>query len=405
MKHIALIALALASATLPALPASKPYPESCSIGDRPFVHPLEFVSFNFDGAVELGTDPVAYVTGADDTMTVLCTATRFEVSNYTGKKRTQGTLNVYFDRQLLPLGKDYRLFIGEGTVVSGCDPSLTGFPVEIPFSVPSDLGDICSTYPNIPFAPDIRIGWLSSLCVFWAYETEPVGNPEWTLYRNGEPEGTWPVEVGWDWDLGQARIDFGGEKHFERDARYTLVLPAGSVSSLYRDDLVNREVRLDFTGDYEDPGEKPLMYSWCSLWYDHSDVIGKVWFRYDVPIIVSEGAKVQLYEIEPVKLVAEADAFFDSSINCYNVCADFGGYELEQKGYTFVMPEGAVTSYDGKTKCERQTFDIPNTAGIKAAAETPGSDSAPLYDLFGRRVEHPVSGTIYIRNGNKIVWK
>lgn len=31
-------------------------------------------------------------------------------------------------------------------------------------------------------------------------------------------------------------------------------------------------------------------------------------------------------------------------------------------------------------------------------------ESAPLYDMMGRRVEHPQRGSLYIRNGEKLIW-
>lgn len=107
MRYSTIIAIAAALLPLQSQ-ATDLIPEQCTIGDRPFVHPLEFVSFSFDGGVRLGESAKAYVTCGDETV---IEATSFEVSNYVGEKRTQGWVNVLFDKTNLPLGKDYTLVV------------------------------------------------------------------------------------------------------------------------------------------------------------------------------------------------------------------------------------------------------------------------------------------------------
>ena len=108
MKHSTIIAMAIAIVSLPAMGATTLVPEQCSIGDRPFVHPLEHVEFTFDGEIQLGSAPSAMVFGEE-----WVSAKSFEVSNYKGKERTQGTLIVWFDKQNLPLGQDYKLTVSK----------------------------------------------------------------------------------------------------------------------------------------------------------------------------------------------------------------------------------------------------------------------------------------------------
>ena len=45
--------------------------------------------------------------------------------------------------------------------------------------------------------------------IYWGTETDPVGEPEFTLYRNGQEIRKVPARVAWDWNLGQAYADFG----------------------------------------------------------------------------------------------------------------------------------------------------------------------------------------------------
>ncbi len=85
-----------------------------------------------------------------------------------------------------------------------------------------------------------------------------------------------------------------GRTVLRKGVRYSLVLPAGSAHARFRDDIVNEEVVLNFIGGYEET-VPPLNYVWCSLFTDHSDVLDIVTFIYDRPVLVAEGAKLQLW--------------------------------------------------------------------------------------------------------------
>lgn len=391
--------LSMAVALLPLVGhASELMPESCTIGNRPMVYPLEEVGFNFDGAVELSNIAYAVVRCGNE---IVATADHFDVSNYVGTKRTQGTLIIFFETQCLPTGHDYTLEVCAGSVHSKEDKTRYNPQLEIPFTVPADLGE-----HRTDITPGLVIERSRHIWVYWSTETEAAGSPEWTLYRNDEVEGTYPAHVGWDWDLGQAYVDFGENKTFDRDVRYTLVLPAGSVRSRYRDDLINREVRIEFVGGYDIPGPDPLVYTWCSLFNEHPQDgrIGMVRFTYPRPIIVSEGAKVLLYEVSPELFVAEADAYLDTSVNCFQLCCDFGGFQMKPStGYTFVIPEGTVSAADESGIVNpRQTYTISQSA-VETVIEDKYPEESATFDVTGRRVTETMPGSIYIRNGKKFV--
>lgn len=401
MKKNRLIMMIAALLPLMTLGAAELTPKNVTVsmnalGGRGFVHPLKFVNVSFDDRVKISESAFSMVYGDDVTVY----ATGFEVNNYEGKDWKEGIVTVWFDETLLPLDSEYRFCVSAGSVVSENDPESCNPEIKVDFNVPADLGEYhCDIEPNSVVAS------ARSIWVYWGYETDPVGEPEWTLYRNGTEVGRYPAHVGWDWDLGQAYVDFGKEMTFDRDVRYTLVLPAGSVSSCYRSDIVNREVRIEFVGGYEPAPEPPLTYDWCSIYVDHPDgQIDKVWFRYSRPISVAEGGKVLLYEHDPYILVAEADAFVDTSINCFNLCADFKGFPLKpMKGYCFVIPEGTVMAEDGSGAVNlRQSSEFGDTSGVDSVGIDTEED-APLYDVYGRRVETPQPGSVYIRNGRKFI--
>lgn len=66
------------------------------------------------------------------------------------------------------------------------------------------------------------------------------------LLRDDVEIGSFPVSVTYDWGLGQAMVGFSSDYSFDDGARYTLVLPEGSVSSRYRSDITNEEERVCF---------------------------------------------------------------------------------------------------------------------------------------------------------------
>ncbi len=416
MKHLNAFATLLLLSALPLMGADKIVPESCSIGDRPFVHPLEFVDFYFDGAVALGHSHKAYI--KDGNGDIVIESEGAQSDNYVGSKRTQGRVVFFFDKFLLPLGKDYTVVVEPGAIIRMGESDICNDEISVQFTVPADLGDI-RPYINIGGvevekpSSDTMINSASSVCVYWWTETRSVCDPQWKLYRNGELEGTYPAYVTWDWDLGQAYAEFGENKRFDKGALYTLVLPAKSVVSEYRDDIFNREVRIEFTGGSEAPEPGPLQFSWCSLYTDHSKVLDKVWFRYDEPIEVSADAYVELYELRQESdadvlvdvLVKKAPAWLDTSINCFNLCADFGGFEMKDNtGYYFVIPEGTVSSILDDRTNKRQSMAIDNTSGVEAISVA-DTGAEPLYDLNGRLVMNPQPNTIYVRSGRKIIWK
>jgi len=402
MKHSTIITMAMAIASLPAMGATTLVPEQCSISNQPFDrlfdHPLEFAQFDFDGEIAVGDSPSAIIYGQDN----MAVATGFEVSNYKGKERTQGTLTVWFDKQNLPLGQDYKLHVSKGTVALAADKSVVNDEIELDFSVPADLGPHQFDYEQNAVIESTRSIW-----VYWGFETAPARDPQFELYHDGNLIGVYPAHVGWDWNLGQAYVDFLDTMRFERDEHYSLVLPAGSVKSCYRDDLRNREARLDFIGGAEPVEPDPLWYSWCSILTEHPSVYELIWFIYNTPVQVTEGGKIQLYNVDRNVLVAEADAWLDTSVNCYRVNADFGGYRLEDGvGYSLVVPAGTVYSErpDGtRLYNKRQGLEVTGASDIKDIINEPTSTS-PMYDLNGNRVANPIRGTIYIRDGRKIVW-
>lgn len=402
MKNLRLALASIVSCVLPMTAASPLLPESCTDGDRLFTRPLDEIGFYFDGGIKLLDGAKAVVICGDETV---ATASRMEVSNYTSSKRTQGTLAIFFDGQILPKGKEYTLKVAAASIASETDGTKnTEFTQS--FSIPENLGPAhFDVEDGVTIAKTSCYGGGLYPC-YWGIETEAAGEPSFILYREGVAVREFPAYVTWDWDLGQAYPKVEEEMCFEKGVHYSLVLPAGSAHAMYRDDIVNEEVVLNFIGGYEET-VPPLNYVWCSLFTDHSDVLNIVTFTYDRPVRVAEGAKLQLWETVNNTLVKEADAYLDTQVNCWAVSADFGGFQMQpETGYTFVIPEGAVIAENGDPVVNpRHAIALNGSSGIENIPAENKDCDAPIYDLFGRKVNVPQPGNIYIQSGKKILVK
>lgn len=86
---------------------------------------------------------------------------------------------------------------------------------------------------------------------------------------------------------------------------------------------------------------------------------------------------------------------------------------IEDIGYTY--PENIADyskNFDWKQllhcfkddKCIYDAHDHELETNIKSA-EVDVDEQKPLYDMMGRRVEHPQRGSLYIRSGKKLIWQ
>lgn len=402
MKAKLLIAIACSLLGLQAVTAENApimWPVSYTVKtDRPFVYPLEEIGVKFDRAIML-MDVVSYPVTVKCEGVVVAEATSLEIIN----SKSEGILNVHFEKQNLPKGATYELCVPEaivGWTEKDGDNQLVNAASSVEFSVPSSLGATSGTEDGE------RISDSNHYIVFyWDYETKAIGEPKFSLYREDEKIAELPAQVSWDWYLGQAYPVFDEYMTFDKGVNYKLVLPAGSVSSLYRDDIVNDEVVVNFVGSYTDP-MLPFTYTWCSLYTDHSGVLGEVSFRYDRPIQVADGAKIQLWEIDPEhKIIMEVTPWLNTDVNCWLLMCDFGGYQRDDEwGFSIVIPEGAIISADGKdVRCAQSEFRI-ESAGIESV-EVTATAPQPYYNLQGIKVANPKPGFLYIHNGKKVLFQ
>jgi hypothetical protein len=59
---------------------------------------------------------------------------------------------------------------------------------------------------------------------------------------------------------------------------------------------------------------------------------------------------------------------------------------------------------DGNVLYNGSNFSVPDTNSVDVIYENDSScETAPIYDLMGRRITSPTKGQIYIQNGKKLV--
>lgn len=251
MKKIyLLLTVALAAALTPTAGRAQGgdvlVPEQNVVGLHALPHrvhyPIEKAGFSFEAPVTVSEGATLYIMRGDE---VLAESPLVE-ENY----KTQGWANAYFGEGLtLPKGRTYRMVVKAGAIALKDRPDVTNSDLSVDFDVPGTVE---------PAIHDVAEGeaveWLDHLTFYYYIETKELGPTEVTLYREGEAVATYPAYTTWDWDLGQTHVHFDERLYFDKGVNYTFVLPAGCVSSKYRDDIVNEEIRINFVGAYEGPG-------------------------------------------------------------------------------------------------------------------------------------------------------
>lgn len=336
------ILLCMIVVALPGIAFAAPITLKSSTMPTQFVEPLKWVSLTFDKAIEVCNNPQAYVRCNGDIITKT-------ISIDASSNDSEGTLLLNFETQNLPKGKRYELVVPASTFIY--DTSQTNDEISVPFEIPESLGDITGISVE-----NGKVACTEMISCYWKHEIQPVGSPQWILYRDDVPVRTYPVVVSNDWDLGEAYVPFGEKIKFEKGVRYKLVLPAGAVSA-ERNDITNNEVSIPFIGTYEEEIE-PLTYSWCSLFEEHpSDAIGKVLFYYDMPIMLAEShSKIQLVRLTDNEVCKEVVPNLYEDSGKWILVADFGNYPLlPETSYSIVIPEGTIV-----TKCGDVIVNVRN---------------------------------------------
>jgi len=308
------------------------------VGDRLVFAPIPCITFAFRGNVDVKENSVSTIYCGDE---IVATSNLLS-QNYAGIT-TQGFAVMIFEEPLvLPKGNAYELVVPEDVIYLQDDPSVTNDLLKVRFEVPATLGAASPTIDN-----GSVVATAGSLGFYFGTETASVGDSKMILYRENVQVRTFECHVSWDWDLGCAMAYFGRPMNFESGVRYSLCLPAGSVSALHRPDIVNDEAVLHFIGGYTEPA-KTIHYVWCSLFTTHpKDSLGEVHFYYDQELALSCDPIVKLV-VDDIHVVKEVVPTLYTQDGQWVLSADFENEPLEaMRGYSIVIPEGTLVTPKG----------------------------------------------------------
>lgn len=332
-------------------------PVGNSIENRLVYEPIEVVYLDFSVAIAISDGAKA---------TITCDGERMAEGVITmGDARGQSQAAILFDKTILPKGKSYKLEVPAGAIYTRNQPTIVMDSYVTPFTVPEYI-----TTRACSIQEGDTVGYANSISFYYDTETEPLGTPMGTLYREGVPIKSIPVNITWDWDLGQMHANFEKYVDFEEGVHYTFTLPEGSMTPRFRTDITNAESSVHFIGGAATPPAEvpdlipPLEFVKCSFfdWTTPLEVLNEVYFYYDEPIKLSDDPKIQLFDGSDKSLIKEVIPTLTHEDDWWIVACDFGGVRLPEDGAMLIITEGSVLrAGDNKGQNDKNTIRITPT--------------------------------------------
>ena len=332
-------------------------PVGNSIENRLVYEPIEVVYLEFSVAIAISDGAKA---------TITCDGERMAEGVITmGDARGQSQAAILFDKTILPKGKSYKLEVPAGAIYTRDQPTIVMDRYVTPFTVPEYI-----TTRGCSIQEGEIVGYTKSISFYYDTETEPLGTPMATLYREGVPIKSVAVYITWDWDLGQMHAHFDKYVDFEEGVHYTFTLPEGSMTPRFRTDITNAESSVHFIGGAATPPAEvpnpipPLSFVKCSLydWTTPQEVINEVYFYYDEPIKLSDDPKIQLFDGSDKSLIKEVIPTLMREDDWWIVACDFGGVRIPDEGAMLIITEGSVLrAGDNKGQNDKNTIRITPT--------------------------------------------
>ena len=231
--------------------------------DPPVFYDVEDPVFYFESWVNVKELARAYVMHGDE---VVAVSKPLVAGDYHSSRGASVMLYMKFDTPLrLPKGKDYKIVVPAGSVYSVDNPSVVAGRLECAFHVSGDFTGEFSKYSSKIYDGCTLNSLLSGSVSFGQIETVPVGNPKICLYKGDELVAEGEVNIGWDFGMGYMNFNFGKEIPLEEGTHYQLVLPAGSACSIGREDIVNKEMRINIYGPQSGTGVSSATSSGLSV--------------------------------------------------------------------------------------------------------------------------------------------
>ncbi len=204
-----------------------------------FIFPLDYYQITFYPQLQLLDGYNAQILLENE---IIVESSNFEIQNYESGTVEQCDLTIWFDGRLLPKGHTYTLRLNAGSIADAKNPEIVNENLYFTLAVPANLNHYFGLFEPYIKTSDENAK-ICTGCEGWiADEVDPIGSPVVYLQRNGETIGEYPADIQMqDWDLSSMFVYFPAVT-LDEGAEYTLVLPANSCCSQYREDLTNDEL-------------------------------------------------------------------------------------------------------------------------------------------------------------------
>ena len=322
-------------------------PAFCSLGDTIYA-PLDTVLFAFDQEVILP---------AEDTEEIKTYIIKDEIGIENGhiicrkNKHGKGYVFVKYGHKsslTLPAG-NYQIYMNKSTIGAKRDEYLLTDDIYLNFNVPEDLG-----YGKATFSGDTIVSThYGSFKINFPTDIKATGTDNYMILSQEWKE---PVKIPFEIYDNYLYSTLYEKMYFDDGVKYTLTLPAGSVSAKYRDDIVNLETNVEFIGGNK--SDSKLVPTACSLTDPLCETISSITFSFaeDVTCTMAEFTHAYIYcDGEEVASANASYSFFsDENRDETKAVLDITpGPFVPEKGKSYrlhVLPEVFMTLDDNETK-------------------------------------------------------
>ena len=329
-------------------------PVENSIENRLVYEPIEVIYLDFSVAIAISDGAKA---------TITCDGERMAEGVITmSDDRGHSQAAILFDKTILPKGKTYKLEVPSGAIYTQGQPAIAMDRYVTSFTVPEYI-----TTRECSIQEGDTVGYTNSISFYYNTETEPLGTPMATLYREGVPIKSVAVNITWDWELGQMHAHFGEYVDFEEGVHYTFTLPEGSMTPRFRTDITNAESSVNFIGGAATPpsGTPDQTPSLCF-----------------VKCKLSDDPKIQLFDCADMSLIKEVTPTLTHDGVWWIVACDFGGVRIPDDGAKLVITAGSVLrAGDKKGQNSENTIRITPTP---QSTDQVKADEPSIYGYNGR---------------------
>ena len=214
-------------------------PAFCSLGDTIYA-PLDTVLFAFDQEVilpaecteEIKTYIIKDEVGIENGH-IICRKNKHGKGYAFAKYGYKSSLT-------LPAG-NYQIYMSKSTIGAKRDEYVSNDDFYLNFTVPEDLG-----YGKTTFSGDtISEAIYEKLKFIFPTDIKATGTDNYIILSQEWKE---PVKIPFEIYDNYVYAALYEKMYFDDGVKYTLTLPAGSVSAKYRDDIVNLETSVEFIG-------------------------------------------------------------------------------------------------------------------------------------------------------------